>query len=688
MAHREKKPQTLTELRSDLPEGLMPVLERMIAKNPNRRYQTPAEVAIGLEPFIRAIKPPPDLWRPRLMIATAVLAFLVAGLFGVGVYRIATDKGELVIQTENDDVEVVVSKSGKVVKILDTKSGKHVTLNSGEYELALKEGQEGLKLSPEKIVLKRGETVLATITTVTPNQAASKYLILPIDKVASAVSTKSLFTGAGVERLIFRTWGKQEVFGIPFDVIDPKGDSVKNAIVLYGPLSPIAREMPHAVGLRCGSVAKAIHLLSGVAGWGWGCPDETINKKKSVCMIARLHYRDGGEEDHELINGVHFCDYANVAGRRTEVPGSRLAVQLVPEGDIPRQMRYLAIQPKNPTKVIEEIEFIKGMKGDITAPVIMAVTVERPVPSAEKVGEIRRFVGHTSTVWGVALSPNGRYALSSSADNTIRLWDLQTGIEIRSYPGHTSGALHAVAFLPNGREFLSCGHQGMRLWQVETGTQLHRADLGCLYDVAVSPDGRLALGAHHDGTLHLWDIKNWREIRRFEGHTERLQRVVFSSDGSRALSGALDKTMRLWDVETGTQLKCFMPHQDNVVGVALSPDGRLALSGSGCPDRDGELILWDIATEMELRRFKGHKGRVPGVAFSPDGRFVLSGADGDRSVRLWEVATGKELHRFDGHAVSYSVVFSRDGRYALSGSHDKTVSLWRLPDLPPTQENP
>src|SRR5215472_12730388 len=54
MAHVQKKPQPLTELRPDLPEGLMPVLERMMAKNPRRRYQTPAEVAIALEPFIRA----------------------------------------------------------------------------------------------------------------------------------------------------------------------------------------------------------------------------------------------------------------------------------------------------------------------------------------------------------------------------------------------------------------------------------------------------------------------------------------------------------------------------------------------------------------------------------------------------------------------------------------------------------
>jgi hypothetical protein len=177
MAHVEKKPQPLTELRQDIPEGLMPVLERMMAKNPEHRYQTPAEVAVALEPFTFApparddgrtvVLPDPSGRRRRerqFLIATGVLPFLVACLLGVGAYRIATDYGELVIETDNEVVEVVIRKRGQEVKIIDTKTGKHITLNSGEYELTLKEGQEDLKLSPEKIVLKRGETVIATIT--------------------------------------------------------------------------------------------------------------------------------------------------------------------------------------------------------------------------------------------------------------------------------------------------------------------------------------------------------------------------------------------------------------------------------------------------------------------------------------------------------------------------------------------
>jgi hypothetical protein len=170
MAHVEKNPQPLSELRPDLPEGIMPVLERMMAKKPSDRYQTPAEVAIALEPFaidqtVLLGKPSRGVRRRRLVAITTAILFLVVGLLGATVYRIATDKGELVITSESEDVEVVIKKGGKVVRVIDTKTKKEITLElrSGEYELELKGAPEGLKLNIEKVTLTRGKETLAKI---------------------------------------------------------------------------------------------------------------------------------------------------------------------------------------------------------------------------------------------------------------------------------------------------------------------------------------------------------------------------------------------------------------------------------------------------------------------------------------------------------------------------------------------
>jgi hypothetical protein len=109
----------------------------------------------------------------------------------------------------------------------------------------------------------------------------------------------------------------------------------------------------------CHGALRAIHLLSGVSGWGYPSTGE-----RSVSLIVRLHYADGSAEDHELVNGEHFADYI----RRVDVPGSEFAFLLRSQ-----QVRYLAIHPRR-ADVVERIEFQKGP--DRTAPVIMAVTLE------------------------------------------------------------------------------------------------------------------------------------------------------------------------------------------------------------------------------------------------------------------------------------------------------------------------
>lgn len=188
-----------------------------------------------------------------------------------------------------------------------------------------------------------------------------KYVPLPLGKAATAVSTKGMFyfEDADVERLIFDDWGPKFVGDVPFHLVDPQGDRVLNAILLFGPIGQITKRMPKSAVLPCNMPAKAVHFLSGVSGWGF-----PLGQKGSVSLIVRLHYADGDTEDHELKNGEHFADYI----RRVDVPGSKFAFALRGQ-----QIRYFSIEPKRPEK-IERIELVKGP--DDTAPVVMAVTVE------------------------------------------------------------------------------------------------------------------------------------------------------------------------------------------------------------------------------------------------------------------------------------------------------------------------
>ncbi|MEZ6064595.1 MAG: ThuA domain-containing protein [Planctomycetaceae bacterium] len=194
--------------------------------------------------------------------------------------------------------------------------------------------------------------------------AKGKYVPLDLRKVATIVSTKSMFIDEAndAERLIFADWGPKMMGEVPFLLVDPKGDTVPNVVLLHGPNGKWPPQMPKSVELPLNGKAKTIHLLSGVSGWGY-----PYGQERTVSMIVRLHYADGTTEDHPLRNGVEFADYI----RRVDVPGSQFAFALRGQ-----QIRYLSVDPKRQDEVVTKVELVKGPDG--TSPVVMAITIETP----------------------------------------------------------------------------------------------------------------------------------------------------------------------------------------------------------------------------------------------------------------------------------------------------------------------
>jgi uncharacterized protein len=188
-----------------------------------------------------------------------------------------------------------------------------------------------------------------------------KYLPLDLRKAATVVSTRGMFydEDSDIERLVFPDWSAKTVEGVPFLLIDPQGDRVRNAVLLYGPEGKTPPRMPKSVEVPCNAKVRAIHMLSGVSGWGF-----PYGQKGTVSLIVKLHYADGSVEEHPLENGVHFADYIRVV----DVPGSKLAFKLRGQ-----QLRSLAVVPGK-RETIARIELVKGP--DQSAPIVMAMTAE------------------------------------------------------------------------------------------------------------------------------------------------------------------------------------------------------------------------------------------------------------------------------------------------------------------------
>jgi tetratricopeptide (TPR) repeat protein len=203
--------------------------------------------------------------------------------------------------------------------------------------------------------------------------------------------------------------------------------------------------------------------------------------------------------------------------------------------------------------------------------------------------EVRRFEGHTQPVHGVAVTPDGKAALSGSDDGTLRLWELATGREAARLQGHAG----------------KC-----------SGT--------------FSPDGRQVLSYGGDGTLRLWDVATGREVRRFEGHQGEVWGGHFLPGGRQIVSYGQDKTLRAWDVGSGKEVRQPVALGDDLAGdrsVAVTPDGKRFLS----LHTDRTLRLRDVASGEIRHRFELHHlfrgtGTPRGVSISPDGRYAACGS--------------------------------------------------------------
>jgi WD40 repeat protein len=294
-------------------------------------------------------------------------------------------------------------------------------------------------------------------------------------------------------------------------------------------------------------------------------------------------------------------------------------------------------------------------------------------------GYVRHFVGHTDWPEAVVLAQHGRRAFSGGKDRTVRLWDVETGLELRRFDGHED-AVADVAVTADGRLAASASlDRTVRLWDVETGRELRqlKGHERKVRAVALSPDGRLVLSGSEENELRLWDTSTGKEQRRFQGHSKGICGVAFSPDGRRALSGSVDGTARLWDVETGTEIRTLCRGEVWVTALAFFPDGRRVLTGLA----DGAFSLWDVDTGGELRRFPSLGGSVRSVACSPDSRVIL--AAGSNFLRLYDVKREGSLYALRG--VGGGIVCAAllpDSRHVLFGCYNATLQLWRLPKGP------
>ncbi|KAI0977457.1 vegetative incompatibility protein HET-E-1 [Xylaria arbuscula] len=294
--------------------------------------------------------------------------------------------------------------------------------------------------------------------------------------------------------------------------------------------------------------------------------------------------------------------------------------------------------------------------------------------SADNGDCLQTLEGHTGSVRSVVFSPDGKTVASASGDNTVRVWSADKGDCLQTLEGHTD-SVESVAFSPDGRTVASAsGDNTVRVWSADKGDCLQTLEghTGSVRSVVFSPDGRTVASASRDNTVRVWSADKGDCLQTLEGHTNSVESVAFSPDGRTVASASGDKTVRVWSADKGDCLQTLEGHTSWVRSVVFSPDGRTVASAS----HDDTVRVWSADKGDCLQTLEGHTGKVKSVVFSPDGKTVVS-ASGDNTVRVWSADKGDCLQTLEGHTDSVrSVAFSPDGRTVASASRDNTVRVW------------
>jgi len=275
-------------------------------------------------------------------------------------------------------------------------------------------------------------------------------------------------------------------------------------------------------------------------------------------------------------------------------------------------------------------------------------------------------------------------ALDRQLMQILSLLQGKLAIETGYAAGNTLNLLHQLQLDLSDRDF-----SHLTVWQAELRhVNLHRVDfshsdlakstftenLGYIFAMAVSPDGRLLATADSHAKIRLWQVADGQQLLSWDGHPGWTRALAFSPDGKTLISGSDDKTVKLWDVYTGKCRQSLEGHTGWILFVAFGPQGQSIASCS----EDATIKLWDASTGKCRQTLQGHNAWVCYLAFSSDGQ-ILASCSVDKTIKLWDINTGQCLKTLQGHEdVVGFVMFSADRQTLISASEDQTIKVWNL----------
>jgi WD40 repeat protein len=255
-------------------------------------------------------------------------------------------------------------------------------------------------------------------------------------------------------------------------------------------------------------------------------------------------------------------------------------------------------------------------------------------------------------IYSAALSPSGKMAVISTANNGVQLWDLhENRLKIQWLPGQDANEIIDVALSPNGQYCASLSQDSVSLWRTDDGGAIGWWSVSSrAQSVAVADNGAWLVGLSNGAVLFL-DPKR-QGLIQFSAHSEKVNSVALSADGKLALSGGNDRQVMLWQTPTGKAIHSW-ELDSRVVKVALSESGNLSFAS----DSTDDARIWDNLSGKQISKLDIHRRQVnfTTARFVERDTRLLTGTPA-REIILWRNQDGKKIANWQAQLTKYAKI--------------------------------